>query len=160
MLERLRLYLPKFAKKISVKVRNFLGSHVIVPELGAPLQNLTGQGSKGVLVLYACQQTDSMPPQILFNILQSIGLQVGADTWQIPLRNDQKIALARWCTKHQAKTVLVFGCLPQQLGLKTTHQKNIWLTLTGFSLLFTDSLEDLEQNKALKIALWEALKTF
>lgn len=142
-------------------MRTFLGSHITITERGAPLQFLTGQGAKGVLVLYASQEPEAAaPPGILLNILQAIGLQLGTDTWQLPLHTDHKIALARWCTEHQAQTVIVFGCLPQQLGLKTTHQKHIWRSVAGLRLLFTDSLTDLEQNKALKIALWEALKTF
>jgi hypothetical protein len=141
-------------------MQTFLGKNLLVDELGNPASRVQGIGAKKLLVLYNTDGDEMVPPTLISNILQAIGLQLDADAWHLGLKPADKLALARWASTNGCEKVIIFGCLPKQVSLKIEHAKNKWLTIGACSLLFTDAVSELESKKELKMALWEALKTY
>jgi hypothetical protein len=139
-------------------VKIFLSDHIVQAYHSDTQQTIRGKGDKHVLVLFSGLTVNSEPPELLKNILQAIQLEIDTDTCYMSVPSDQTVSLAHTFIDRKFTKVLVFGLTAQQLSVKIMSPKNQWLTFMGAQILFTDTIEALNEQKELKLALWTKLK--
>lgn len=112
-----------------------------------------------IMIIYDITQ-HSLPEsqkKLLDNILKAIGLQ----TDDIQLLNWQHSSIQQfWQLKrsYQPKRIIGFGISPRTLGLIIHAYKYRQFTFDEVPFLFSDTLEQIESDVALKRKLWVALQ--
>lgn len=139
-------------------MKHFLGEQVINAERSAVAAYLKGAGKKNWLVVYTASHFDQSPLPLLANILGAIQVQLESDAYTLALPDSETFSLAQLIQEFDIKRILVFGCSPQQLCLKINHIQHTRLPFLGVELLFSQTLEQVDQSKEVKAALWNSLK--
>ncbi len=118
-----------------------------------------GENQKQFLILYA--ESDEQEETLLFlaKILQAIEHNLLEDTFSIKMSNLSQIKFIDLQEKINCKTLLSFGIPPKQLGLLYSIQKYTKTDLLDTQFIFADTLQAISQDKQLKAALWQSLKS-
>jgi hypothetical protein len=96
--------------------------------------------------------------ELLSKILSAIKYDLETDALMILQTSDAPISLSKLCQNAEKSSVLVFGYEPKHLGIYANMKKYAFFELQDAHYLFCDSLSLIENQKDLKMALWEALK--
>ena len=116
-----------------------------------------GENKKQTLVCFT-ETTNPNSKSFLEKVMSSVGVNLETDAFSIPIKDKELFRFS--AIDHDAgfKTVLFFGIHPDQAGLNLNAQKYHPLSFAGYTILFSDDLETIQQKPALKRPLWEALK--
>jgi len=112
---------------------------------------------KTLVVVKAADHTQHA--ELLTKICSAIQFEEKKNGMTIVLEPDQNINLAELHRSLQFKLALVFYVPTKQVGLQIKARRNHVMPTENFSIIYTDTLDKLAQNKDLKMALWQCLKT-
>ena len=96
--------------------------------------------------------------ELLSKILAAIKYDLETDALMLLQTNNEPISLSKLCQTSEKRSVLVFGYEPKQLGIYANMKKYVFFEIQDTHYLFCDNLSLIENQKDLKMALWEALK--
>jgi len=122
-----------------------------------PLQasQLSGQGKKHVLVII---RTTEAEEKTLYDLLGAIKLDASSDIVLLKIASDAAPPLHTIVDKYQIKQVLAFGFTSEQLGLHINHAYYHAYHIGNKTYILSELIEDLNQDKNKKIALWKTLQ--
>ena len=120
---------------------------------------LFGENKKQMMIVIA-DETEQNDANIAFleKIIAAIKYDFKQDTIYFFLQNEAKLTISELVTKHQIKDLLVFGIANAQLGIYVHQKKYQPFYIQSVTYLFADNLTEIQGQKELKGALWDALK--
>lgn len=136
----------------SSKIFQVDNSHFDLEELEKKLDK------KSVIVVHATPLSDAALA-LLEKILSAINVQLNEDVLLVHLSADQKLPLGRLLRNTPIRLILNFSCKPKQLKMNIEGTKYAVLRFSECNFISSDSIEELQKNKQLKMLLWNALKT-
>ena len=118
-----------------------------------------GENKKQMMIVIA-DETEQNDANIAFleKIIAAIKYDFKQDTIYFFLQNDAKLTISELMAKHQIKDLLVFGIGNAQLGIYVHQKKYQPFYIQSVTYLFADNLTEIQGQKELKGALWDALK--
>ncbi|MBK8556653.1 MAG: hypothetical protein IPL65_13180 [Lewinellaceae bacterium] len=96
--------------------------------------------------------------QFLTKVLAAVQINLEQDTLFVPLKQGETHGIAAALKAKQPERVLVFGLPPLALQLNLQVPKYQPFDFYNCSWLWADTLAQIEQDKALKTRLWQALQ--
>lgn len=135
------------------------------PDRQAALEKIQGNGQAGILVFYTFEDDGSKDQEYLAAILKPkpLAFDLQKDVFFLALQKNEVISAAAIIQKHAPRYVLLFGCEPQDLGIRIQLTDYQPIKFQRISFLKIDSLfrirTDRENNDNRRAgALWNALK--
>jgi hypothetical protein len=119
-----------------------------------------GENQKNI-VLFIQNDSEAYLNDELFNLLTNILNACKLGMQDIALVNAAQypaMTLSAWQTSMPIKQAVFFGISPDNIGLENFPMYQVMQT-NGVQLLFSDNLQIINQEKALKGKLWGGLKT-
>ncbi len=121
------------------------------------IAKLEGTIAKGVFVCYAASETEY--EAFLSKILSAINLDLKTEVLVLKETLETGFSFSQLQTQRGIKIALVFGYLPQHLGVQVNYQKYQPFIIKNCTFLFADKLAKISEDKKLKTLLWKALQT-
>lgn len=135
------------------------------PDRQAALEKMQGEGRAHILVLYTFDGDGLQDREYLAAILKPKPLEfdLQKDVFFLALQKNEAISTAAIIQKHQPKYILLFGCRPEDCGIRIKLTEYQPIKFQGKGFLLTDSLyrirTDRENDDNRRAgALWKALK--
>lgn len=118
-----------------------------------------GNNQKNLMIVIA-DENEKNDDNIAFlsKIIAAIKHDLDNDAIRLFLENDAKMSINSSITHYNSKNVLIFGLGNTQLGIFIQQKKYQPFEVQGVRYLFADSLSEMQIQKELKGALWDALK--
>ena len=120
--------------------------------------DLIGQVQDKAVLIFCHTDLGEAELDLLSNILGAIQYDLSKDALIVSLEDQEQIHLAPLLAE-SIQLVVVFGCSPAQLQTHISDQKYKAQHLLSRKFIFSDHLTALLENKSLKMALWNALKS-
>ncbi len=124
-----------------------------------PNEMAQGRFAKGIWVLALAEPAHPDNTDFLKKVLAAAQLDLERDTLFAEIPEAQPLDMAAGLRIKPAAHILVFGVLPQQLGLHIQPPFFQPFTFYGATWLFADALSVLAPDKTKKGLLWTALKS-
>ncbi|GAB3431861.1 hypothetical protein [Niabella aquatica] len=121
---------------------------------------LLGNNQKNILIAVTYENIAHLPdPQLdfLMQLLKACQLSLN-DVALINLGNYKDIGYTDILSYFQAKTILLFGISPQQLGFPFETPQYQVQAFTHYTVIHAPALHDLQNDKPAKGLLWTGLK--
>ncbi len=126
----------------------------IIPDIG----KLDSHCPEKTRLLVFCEKEDFQShSDLLHNILKAINFENDKNACILKLDKQSSVNVAS-ITSDSITHVLSFGLSPKNLCLNAGFKANRFYKTESFSILLTHSLNQLEENKNYKMALWNALQ--
>jgi len=126
-----------------------------VPEFSLPLQ-IKGQGQKGLLIVIDDQDQKSNS-QTLDGLVKAIKYDIDQDVTIVSApKNPIEINTIASDDKYQ--TVILLGLTPERVGFNLIAKPYFYYKMVNYSLLLTDSLTEMNNDKSKKMAFWKNLQ--
>lgn len=117
---------------------------------------VTGKGEKGLLIII--QSMDKAKNiATLEGLVKAINLDIEEDVSIVSVE-DTFISLNSLISSGKYSTVILVGITPDQIGFTINAQPYFFYKMEGFSILLTDSLSDMNADKAKKMKFWQNLQ--
>jgi hypothetical protein len=132
---------------------------VVTEQKAVPKVRFLGENQKNT-ALFIQNGSEAYLNDELFNLLTNIlnacklGMQ---DVALINIHNHPDLSISDWKQAVPFQRGVIFGATPAQFGLTDIPVYQL-ITVAGTTLLFSDSLELIGQDKTLKAKLWMGLK--
>lgn len=132
---------------------------VVTEQKAAPKVKFLGENQKNI-ALFIQNEGEAYLNDELFNLLTNIlnacklGMQ---DVALINIHSYPDLGVADWKSAVPFQRGVIFGAAPEKFGLADIPAYQL-VTVAGTTLLFSDTLEDIGQDKTLKAKLWMGLK--
>ena len=132
---------------------------VVTEQKSIPKVKFLGENQKNI-ALFIQNENEAYLNEELFNLLTNIlnacklGMQ---DVALINILNYPAMPLSAWQQAVNAQRGIAFGIQPAALGLEPLPSYQVHST-GGMQLLFSDALQNIAQDKAMKAKLWMGLK--
>ncbi len=120
---------------------------------------LLGENKKLMLIVIS-DENELNDANIIFleKIIAAIKYDFKQDTAYFFLHKEDKISITELISKQQIKDLLVFGINNTQLGIYANQKKYQPFYIQQVTYIFADNLSEIQAQKELKGALWDALK--
>ncbi|MEZ4981791.1 MAG: hypothetical protein R2769_09435 [Saprospiraceae bacterium] len=128
------------------------------PELEDLSERFMGNGKKGCLIILEKVDSQNNNHPFLKKVLQSVDLNTDEDCFIWEKEPDESILLGPVLRNYKATTLISFGVDTQSLGFNFSLQKYQIAPLESGKILMADDLTKIEQDKNLKMMLWNSLK--
>ena len=120
--------------------------------------DLIGQVQDKAVLIFCNSDLSEAELDLLSNILGAIQYDLSKDALIVALKEKEQIHLAPLLVE-SIQLVIVFGCSSTQLQSHIIDQKYKAQRVLSRKIIFSDPLTALIENKTLKMALWNALKS-
>ena len=90
--------------------------------------------------------------------MPSVGINLQKDTFELYVPPGYQVNFSSLDHEKGFRIALFFGLRPNEVGLNLNVQKYQPISFLDKTYLFSDSLEVIQSNTALKRPLWEGLK--
>ncbi len=118
-----------------------------------------GDNQKNLLIVIANEgDKNDANTEFLSKIIAAIKYNLNDDAVRVFIENDAKLTVSSSIVQYNTKDVLVFGLSNAQLGVFIQQKKYQPFEIQGVRYLFSDNLTEIQTQKELKGALWDALK--
>jgi DNA polymerase III psi subunit len=118
-----------------------------------------GNNQKHLLIVIADESDkNDANTEFLSKIIAAIQYNLNDDAVRVFIENDTKLTISTNIMQYNSKDILIFGLSNQQLGIFVQQKKYQPFELQGVRYLFADNLSEIQTQKELKGALWDALK--
>jgi hypothetical protein len=120
---------------------------------------LLGNHKKQMLIVIV-DEAEQNDANIAFleKIIAAIKYDFKQDTAYFFLQKEEKLTISDVVSRHQIKDLLVFGINNTQLGIYANQKKYQPFYIQQVTYIFADNLSEIQAQKELKGALWDALK--
>ena len=120
---------------------------------------LFGENKKQMLIIIEDEnEQNDANIDFLEKIITAIKYDFKQDCTYFLLPKKEKISITALVSKHQIKDLLVFGINNTQLGIYANQKKYQPFYIQQVTYIFADNLSEIQAQKELKGALWDALK--
>ncbi len=117
---------------------------------------ITGNGKKGLLI--ALQSQDKAQNlATLQGLVKAIKLDIDEDVTIVSC-NGKFTSLNSILSSREYQTVILIGTPPDQVGFSINAKKYFFYKMESFSILLTDSLQEMNADKSKKMAFWQNLQ--
>ena len=117
---------------------------------------VTGKGVKGLLIVI--QSTDKEENiATLEGLVKAIKLDIEKDV-TIVSTEENFTSLNSLIATGKYSTIILLGISPDQIGFAINAQPYFFYKMEGFTILLTDSLRDMNADKAKKMKFWQNLQ--
>jgi hypothetical protein len=132
---------------------------VQTPELEDMSERFMGNGKKGYFIILKKGVNQNNNHSFLKKVLQSVDLNTDEDCFIWEKEPDESVLMGPVLRNHKATTLISFGVAVENLGFNFSLQKYQIATLESGKIMLADDLDKIEQDKNLKMLLWNSLKT-
>lgn len=122
------------------------------------LDHAKGAFAKRVAVVIRDESQSPENTDFLKKVLLAAGLDLEKDTLQLAIKHGESVSFLPLAKTKQAERILVFGILPNQIGLHINCPLYEPVQFYGVELLFAHDLDELKPDTTLKRQLWQALQ--
>lgn len=133
------------------------------PDGSAALDKLQGKGRARILILFAVEADEAQDQAYLSAILKPLGFDLQNDAFFLAMQKKQRISASALLRRCDPRYILLFGCRPEDCGIRIPLADYQALDFQGKTFLKADSLHQIRTDREHKDnrragALWNALK--
>jgi hypothetical protein len=121
-------------------------------------EDLKGNNHQKTLIVLGLNSQSPANEQFLAKIIAAVQYNLIEDTLIYTFHPQSPIPFASICQNYAIKKVIFFDITLKDLGIHLQFPKYRVVNWNNLQILDIDSLSKIEQNKALKGELWNALK--
>jgi hypothetical protein len=117
----------------------------------------SGKGEKGLLIsLQSSDKEENMAT--LEGLVKAIKLDIEEDVTIVSM-DESYTSLNSLIANNKYSTIILVGITADQIGFTINAQPYFFYKMEGFSILLTDSLSDMNADKAKKMKFWQNLQS-
>lgn len=125
-----------------------------------PVDNLLGEGKKGVLIVIRGSDSREEEIGLLTKIFKAVGIKTEVDAFILKVKLKTRLSVSEMRGKVEFNQIFFFGVHPKVLGFNLTCPKYRPIDWSGFRILTADRLAEIGTDEKLKRQLWNALKNW